>query len=539
VLRRFELAETPVRFWEIDYRSGRVVFRWGAVGGLVQTHARGFSTQLEATRHAEQQIATQTAKGYIEIGIPISADSSNGPSRDAPPRNPALTVERSQRFERGPQYLELVQEARRVVQLGGGITSTGDVPDKASRVVKVHRTVAEAVAAFDEALLDARHQGWTPLAVRDPATVHSNPELEAQCLESPDSPDAWAVLADWLIARGDPRGEIASLQLAGKLAEANRILSANLGALCGGDRECYALEYRHGFARHATLIQDPDDAFDDPQRTRLDAITREFLAAPMGRFVDSVRFGLAGFSDDNDWAPTLRAVAESPQASRIRELRFDAYTGSDCEISWAPFGDFTGLLAKLPALELLHLKSGAGGTLGDLELPALRTLIRESGGLAANELEAICLARWPNLEHLEIWFGSSNYGAAGSLSAIRSILDARGLPKLGHLGIVNCEFVDDAVDALAHSQLLPQLHSLDLSKGVMAGRGVRAFVANAPAFRHLASIDLSENLLDREEAARIGAVLDNVIIGKQRHRDEDYDDDEDGEEAFRYVAVGE
>jgi hypothetical protein len=88
--------------------------------------------------------------------------------------------------------------------------------------------------------------------------------------------------------------------------------------------------------------------------------------------------------------------------------------------------------------------------------------------------------------------------------------------------------------------ILPRLHSLDLSKGILARRGVAAFEEHAAAFRHLASIDLSENLLEHEEAARIRAVLDNVILTDQREREsEDYEEEEADGEITRYVAVGE
>ena len=68
----------------------------------------------------------------------------------------------------------------------------------------------------------------------------------------------------------------------------------------------------------------------------------------------------------------------------------------------------------------------------------------------------------------------------------------------------------------------------------MHAQATEALVQNARAFRHLASIDLSENLLEPEHAAAITGVLDNVIIGEQR----DYDF-EDGDDDPRYVAVGE
>src|SRR5262245_11729153 len=57
----------------------------------------------------------------------------------------------------------------------------------------------------------ARLQHETEARTRAAATTARDPALEAQCRASPDDPAPWAVYADWLIERGDPRGEIAAL----------------------------------------------------------------------------------------------------------------------------------------------------------------------------------------------------------------------------------------------------------------------------------------------------------------------------------------
>jgi hypothetical protein len=50
----------------------------------------------------------------------------------------------------------------------------------------------------------------------------------------------------------------------------------------------------------------------------------------------------------------------------------------------------------------LHIRSGAGGTLGILGLPNLKTFIRESGGLSEREIESIINAKWPKLDRLGV-----------------------------------------------------------------------------------------------------------------------------------------
>ncbi|MDQ3369943.1 MAG: hypothetical protein M3680_31375 [Myxococcota bacterium] len=525
-MRRFELAGEPRRYWEVTVAQGAVAFRWGVVGALVvQQHARTFGHDATASAHADEQIAKQLARGYVEV---------------TPARSEVIQAElrelQHQRYEwaapasRERWFVELRQEGHTVTRSGGRAIAGGDVPDGDLQIWHFDRSTA-ARAAYEERCAEVEARGG--VAVEEALVRYEPqhyPELEARCEESPHDPGPWLVYADWLMAHGDVRGEIAALELAGKHREAMDRLGEHLRELCGSADASFAFELRHGFAIGCTIKVDADGG--EP----LEDVTRTFLASPMGRFIEALRFGLAGFSNDNDWAPTLHAVTESARAPHLRALRFDAYTYSDSELSWTPYGDFSGAWAKLPALEHLHIRSGAGGTLGELDLPRLRTFIRESGGLARAELDAIVAARWPALEHLEIWSGSSAYGAEGDVGVLRPILAGEGLPRLRHLGIVNCEFVDSVIPELARSPVLRQLHSVDLSNGVMARLATEALVASAPAFRHLALLELGGNLLLDDELAQIRAVLDNVVPGKQREREYD---DADEEELDRYVAVGE
>ena len=313
------------------------------------------------------------------------------------------------------------------------------------------------------------------------------------------------------------RGEAAALQF---LEEHEALLGEASHALGG---EVNSLVWTHGFVVGATLKLDSYDS-----RSELEALTRGFLASPLGRFVTQLRFGLASFESDNDWTETLREVVESPRGPFIKKLEFDDYESEDCEISWTPFGDLSPYWSKLPSLEHLHIRSGAGGVLGDLELPSLKTFIRESGGLAGDELRAILRAKWPKLERLDLWFGSEGYGAEGSVAVIQPLLDGQVHSGLKHLGLINCEFSDELLPALFQSKLLPRLEVLDLSRGVLMDSEAEVVLQHADKLAHLKRFDLSENLLD-ESGAKLTAALPNVVVEEQR-----FDGDDD-----RYVAVGE
>ena len=357
------------------------------------------------------------------------------------------------------------------------------------------------------------------------APAASDPALEAAVITG--GRDAASVYADWLQQHGDVRGELAALALAGQLAEVKASVAANPTPLLGDldialGVELYDLDWSGGFLTGASLRRDKDGDTD------LAALTRAFLALPVARFVRRLRFGLASFESNNDWTPAMEAVASSIQAPHVTSLRFDDYASDDCELSWTPFGDFSAAWARLPALEELVIRSGAGGTLGTLDLPALRSFVRISGGIAASEIQAILGARWPALEKLEIWLGTSRYNAEATVELLAPLLGGRVPPALVHLGLRDSELVHELVPALAASPVTRKLRVLDLSMGALRDGDVDVVLAHADAFRHLARFDLSRNQLGAARAAEIRAVLPNADVGSQR--------DDDGD---RYVAVGE
>jgi uncharacterized protein (TIGR02996 family) len=560
---RFEFAQgTSSKFWEITVSDSNLTTRWGRIGTDGQNKMQAFASPAAAKKEHDKLILSKLKKGYIEVpgateeGRARAAAAIAARTAAAKPARPAPSDRSFRRFEweeHGARcFHEVTLNGSAIDQRWGEVRDEEPDPDDDVRdatedgkhATARHPRPADAREIFEHILQVFSRRGYRLVAQDDDESVEEpvlrtrtceNPELEATCRASPGAPEPWAVYADWLMGEGDPRGELAALHCNGKENEARKFLKAH-GARLLGDLEAHLgggireLRWRHGFPIGATLVNPDADS-----SVKLDELTRAFLALPLARFIESLRFGLASYASDNDWTSTLAAVTRAEQAPRVRELLFNDYTYEDCEISWTPFGDFSKAWAKLPALEVLHVRSGAGGVLGELALPSLTTFIRESGGLRASEIASICAARWPKLVHLEVWFGGDAYGAEGNVAAIRSILDGEGLPNLTHLGLVNCEFVDDLIPALARSTVLSRLRTLDLSKGTMARSAAEALVLHAAAFAHLESIDLDENLLLDEELAQIAKALPNAVHGEQRDRDEDDDDDEGN----RYAAVGE
>lgn len=432
-------------------------------------------------------------------------------------------------------FRDLTLDGKKVlVHAGNRNTSTG----KAHTFEKSGErfsTVEEARARFDGLVTAAANNFKTQtrseedVPVREEGLAHfaENAELEQRVLASPDSLDQARVYADWLQTQGDPRGELAALFQASKDAQAREWVVTHADRLFGEldvklDSELYDLEWANGFLRGASLKRKNYDS-----QTDLAAMTRTFLELPTARLVSKLRFGLASYESDNDWTETIAAVAASKQAPHLKALLFNDYTYEDCEISWTAFGDFSPFWKSFPALEVFHLRSSEGGVLGDIELPSLKKFVRESGGLSAAEIESIVKAKWPKLEWLDIWFGSENYNAQGTVAHVQPLLDGKVPATLTHLGFCNAEFTHELIEPLARSKVLGQLKVLDLSKGTLLDGDVDVLLRHAAAFKHLEKLDLSENQLN-ERADEVAAALPNAVLGEQREGDGD-----------RYTAVGE
>jgi hypothetical protein len=295
------------------------------------------------------------------------------------------------------------------------------------------------------------------------------------------------------------------------------VLDVTLGA------EVAKLEWQGGLLRGAALKRYSMDS-----AWALEELTAAFLTLPVTRFVTSLRFGLEAYESNNDWGPTLAAVAASRRAGKLRELRFDFFEREESELSWAPFGNLAGRWASFPSLETLVVRAGAGGQLGRVELPSLKKFVRESGGLQAGELDEILTASWPALEHLELWTGDPAYGGDSTPAQLTSFFRSAHPKRLKSFGLVNCPYVAEAWPLLMGSPLLAQLERLDLSKGVLGDDHLELLLGDAARLGRLQELDLRENVFSEAGVARLQAALPRSLLEDQR-----------AGAPYRYVAVGE
>ena len=331
--RRFELAGVPSRFWEIDYADGRVELRWGTDGEPLQQHSRPMDADA-ATAFVAKGIAAQLGRGYVEL--------TQQQPRPVPEPGRAVRKRFTYRRSSGElQILDLTLEAETLTRRTGAMT--GGVEQHEPAEVQRFATVLHAKAAFDEALKDARYDGWTQAVVPRAIARDRNDELELACLATPDDADAWGVYMDWLLSVGDVRGELASL-LRRRDPSATRLLQQQWLTLGGGvAREWLKIWFEHGFARRIALGTRVEAGGARLHGPPLHALARDVLGAPITATIDTVTLGLptAGRSD---WPEAVRTVAASPRAGRLRVLTLD---DEESYLSAMPYGDLGGALAAM------------------------------------------------------------------------------------------------------------------------------------------------------------------------------------------------
>jgi hypothetical protein len=379
-----------------------------------------------------------------------------------------------------------------------------------------------------KAALEARHKPQAASTSASPGL----PQLEDALEDARESDPSWLIYADALTATGDRCGEAITSANQGK--PPRDFLEANAEELLGrvpavlGDGQLPllldGLRYRAGLIDGAHLRL----SYDLAQRVRMEDLLEAFLEAPATRMLSELEVGLVTFdSDENEYAEVVETLARSERAKRIRSLLLGAFDYPDeLEISWAPWGDVSGVWAALPALRSLHLR-GARGNLGTVLAPALERLTIETGGLQRETFDAVLNASVPKLQHLELWFGDENYGAGCGLAEAERLI-AKLPASVTSLGVCNAEFTPELIPLLARSKALPRLKRLSLSHGVLNASDVPTLLAHASAFAHLEALDLERNQLDETDTTLTEA-LPRARLGEQRESDE----------GARYVAVGE
>ncbi|TCI93619.1 WGR domain-containing protein [Tenacibaculum sp. M341] len=173
-------------------------------------------------------------------------------------------------------------------------------------------------------------------------------------------------------------------------------------------------------------------------------------------------------------------VEHKDRFSNVKHFYIGDIESEENEISWIQQSDFEDFLKAYSHIETLRIKGGNGLTMGNFDLPNLKLLTIQSGGLDDELIQNIANSKnsLTSLEYLEIWFGTSDYGATVTKETVQKLLADKPFPSLQHLGLMNSEIQDDIVLALENHEILDRIKVLDISMGVLKKEGGESLLRN-------------------------------------------------------------
>jgi len=575
---RYELSEgSSNKFWEIALSDKSFTTKYGRIGANGQTTIKSFGSSAEAKIQYDKLIAEKVKKGYQPVGAATSGTSkrngkaaTNGKAKVATNGKAAKATGASASGKPGARYFELVDGSSSKfweVWVEGSALSTryGKIGAGGQQTVKKLKSAAEAAKEMAKLIGDKTRKGYVEGGAAGGATTTSsitgtadarNPDLEKAIAANPSDRDAYAVFADWLMEQGDPRGELISLQLGNKEKQAQKLIEKHadyfLGPLVEHQKvhdEGYnnsrshlrtpaqeaewqktqkqAFLWRNGFIHRVRLSH--DSYSDSEWKGNTVDVLDQVLRHPSGRYVVEFAFQSNGDPNENDLQDLIDLLGKKAPPT-TRKITFGDNVD---QISWHHTGDLGKLWKGVPNLRVLEIESGEFDV-GKMVAPALERAIFLTGGLSKACGKHIAAAAMPKIKHLEIYYGSDNYGGHCSVKEVRPLLDRGDLKHLEYLGLKNSMFADDIAKALPGAKVLKTLKTLDLSLGMMTDAGAAALAAAKDSLAHLECLDVHRNFLSKKGVAAIKGICKKVISSEQ----ETADDWGDGELHY-YVSISE
>ena len=232
--------------------------------------------------------------------------------------------------------------------------------------------------------------------------------------------------------------------------------------------------------------------------------------------------------------PILEKLIELKDTfSGLKHLFIGDMDSEDCELSWIVQTDYSFFYPHFPSLETFGVKGGTSLKLGMINLPNLKNLVVETGGLDKEVVQDIIHSDLENLEYLELWLGTDEYGCNIDIEDLKPILDGK-YPLLRYLGLKNYYQTNDLAKALLEASVLDNVKTLDLSMGTLTNKGAAALYENE-ALLNLKHLNCRHHYLSNEWIEKLKAKFDTQKINlNDQEEADDYDD-----EVYYYVEIGE
>jgi hypothetical protein len=244
---------------------------------------------------------------------------------------------------------------------------------------------------------------------------------------------------------------------------------------------------------------------------------------------------IGAWSEAHDESPQGyldRLIERRDELGALCALFIGDMTSEDCEISWIIQCGYNAVLDAFPLLQSLRIRGSSQLEIKPFTHEFLEELVIECGGLPNEIVEGIAGSTLPALRHLELWLGDDNYGFDGDVATYAKLLESIKPERLEYLGLCNSQISDDLAMHLAKQPWLASLKTLDLSMGTIGDVGAQALF-ESPHVRGLETLDLSHHYISEDWQKKLATLPFKVVL------DDPQDEDEDGDETYRYVQVSE
>jgi uncharacterized protein (TIGR02996 family) len=330
-------------------------------------------------------------------------------------------------------------------------------------------------------------------------------ELEQRILDNPDDIGAFAVYADWLIDRGDPRGALLQLQLQ---LEDPSLPPRRRQSLQDKERALLQEHARAWLGPLAdVLLEDEDSVGWRFERGFLGRLDIRELTQPLAealRAAEEQTRMLRHLSIHRCWDDDAMSTLWEVSFPNVRSLDYGDGTGSLSEEGTATM--LAGTMARLEELTVSGRRVQTEGLVA-LPMPRLRSLSIScayrfhTAGLAANpslgELQSLALQ--PHAHEP----GDSLSGYLG-LADLEHLARSAHLRSLSKLALGQCTAGDEGCRVLVESELLGRLEELDLEYGEVTDAGAQ-ILASSGQLGRLRALRLNANSLTERGVALLRA----------------------------------
>lgn len=217
-------------------------------------------------------------------------------------------------------------------------------------------------------------------------------------------------------------------------------------------------------------------------------------------------------------------IENKEKFSNLKHVFFGDMIAEDCEISWIQQTNYDQFFNTFPQLETFQVRGGEGLTLGNFKAPSLKRLVIETGGLSGEVIENIthASASLTNLEHMEIWLGTEDYGADTTTDQLKALL-SKEFPKLTYLGLMNSDMQNDVAALMKDHPILDQLETLDLSMGTLTNEGAKTLFENEGLLK-LKHLNCRYHFITDEWVEKLKAKFadQNINLGDQEGIEDDW-----------------